>query len=100
MLEENQILQKLDELTELVTAQKLLWKEVLNFTEAAQYLDLSHSYLYQMVSKEVIPCYKPNGKKLYFNRLELDEWLLSNKQRSSREIEKMADELFTEKRRA
>jgi hypothetical protein len=37
-----------------------------------------------------VPCYKPNGKKIYFNRKELDEWLLSNKQSSQEEIEQQA----------
>jgi excisionase family DNA binding protein len=65
---------------------------VLNFNETAEYLEVSHSHLYKLTSTATIPAYKPNGKKLYFNRKELDVWLLSNKQVSTDEIGRQADE--------
>lgn len=80
---QQQLLQN-EELKKLLVQQQLR-KEALTFTEAALYLNLSESYLYQMVSQQKIPSYKPNGKKLYFSRIELDKWLLSNKQNSLKE---------------
>ena len=56
----------------MLTEQNMLKKDVLNFTETAIYLEVSHSHLYKLTSNGVIPCYKPNGKKLYFKRSELD----------------------------
>jgi len=81
------IIQKLDSIERMLTEQNMLQKEVLTFNEAAIYLEVSHSHLYKMTSTGVIPSYKPNGKKLYFNRKELDSWLLSNRQSSQEEIE-------------
>lgn len=86
------LFEKLESIEKLLLEQSLLKKEVLNFTETALYLEVSHSHLYKLTSSGVVPAYKPNGKKLYFNRKELDEWLLSNKQVSADEIEQQANE--------
>jgi excisionase family DNA binding protein len=81
------ILQEVRELKKLIYEQNMLQKEVLNFNEAAIYLEVSHSHLYKLTSTGTIPSYKPNGKKLYFNRQELNQWLMSNRQASVSEIE-------------
>ena len=54
-------------------------KEVLTSDEAAQYTGISKSYLYKLTMLQKIPHYKPMGKMCYFNRLELEAWLQSNK---------------------
>ena len=79
-MSEDFIIQKLESIERMLSEQNMLKKEVLNFNEAAIYLEVSHSHLYKLTSTSTIPAYKPNGKKLYFNRHELDEWLLSNRQ--------------------
>lgn len=84
------IIQKLESIEKMLTEQNMLQKEVLNFNEAAIYLEVSHSHLYKLTSTSKIPAYKPNGKKLYFNRLELNDWLLSNRQTSIAEIQERA----------
>ena len=86
------IFQKLESIEKMLTEQNMLKKEVLNFNEAAIYLEVSHSHLYKLTSTSKIPSYKPNGKKLYFNRQELNEWLLSNRQISTAEIEEQANQ--------
>lgn len=53
-------------------------KEVLTTTEASSYLGISESYLYKLTSMKQIPHYKPNGKLMYFNRLELCDWAMKN----------------------
>ena len=83
----------------MLTEQNMLKKEVLTFNEAAIYLEVSHSLLYKMTSTKLIPAYKPNGKKLYFNRKELDNWLLSNKQLSQEEIGQQAANYLIKKGR-
>ncbi len=93
------ILTKLESIEQMLTEQTMLKKEVLTFNETAIYLEVSHSHLYKMTSTGVIPSYKPNGKKLYFNRKELDAWLLSNKQLSKEEIEKEAANYLIKKGR-
>ena len=94
------IVQKLESIERMLTEQNLLKKEVLTFNEAAIYLEVSHSHLYKMTSAAVVPSYKPNGKKLYFNRKELDDWLMSNKQLSHEEIEQQTASFQLKKGRA
>jgi excisionase family DNA binding protein len=97
---EDLILQKLANIEMMLQEQNLLRKDVLNLNEACSYLDLSASHLYKMTSQKQIPHFCPQGKKLYFKRAELDEWLQRNRQSSSDEIETMAaNYLLTNKRR-
>jgi len=86
-MSESYIIQKLESIEKKLFEQNMLQKEVLNFNEAAVYLEVSHSHLYKLTSTGTIPAYKPNGKKLYFNRQELNKWLLSNRQTSLSDIE-------------
>lgn len=73
------ILEVLEQIKIIITEQNLLKKEVFNLSEAAKFLDLSESHLYKLTSKQMIPHSCPQGKKLYFNRRELEEWLQTNK---------------------
>jgi excisionase family DNA binding protein len=93
------IYQKLESIEKMLIEQNLLKKDVLNFIEAALYLDVSHSHLYKLTSTGAIPCYKPNGKKVYFNRQELDTWLLRKRQTTSDEIEQQAADYLLKKGR-
>ncbi len=65
-------------------------KEVLTFEEAAIYMGVAKSYLYKQTANKVIPHYKPNGKMVYFNRLELEAWLQSNRVTPTDEVEQQA----------
>lgn len=69
--------------------QKLLisQKEVLTIDEVGAYTGLSKSYLYKLTSTNQIPFYKPNNKMVYFNRVEIEEWLLQNRMKTVSEIE-------------
>ena len=76
----NAIERKLDELA-------VANKEVLNLKEAARYLNVSCSHLYKLTYSKQIPHYKPRGKQVYFEKRELDKWLLQNRQTTKAEIE-------------
>lgn len=54
-------------------------KKVLNIVDLSNYTGISTSYLYKLTSENKIPYYKPNGKNLYFDKDEVDTWLLRNK---------------------
>ena len=95
----DEILKRLEIIEKHVLDQNLILKQVLNFAEAAKYLELSHSHLYKLTSSGTIPFYKPNGKKLYFNRAELDEWLLRNRNSTKDEIEQRAADYLIKKGR-
>ena len=58
--------------------------------EAAAYLDISVSYLYKLTHKNLIPHYKPNGKKIFFLKSELNKWLLRNRRSSLDELDQKA----------
>jgi excisionase family DNA binding protein len=84
------ILSKLERIEKLLETQQAMQKQVLNFNDTCIYLELSQSHLYKLTSTGSIPHYKPNGKKLYFKREELDTWLLRNRSNSIDEVEQEA----------
>lgn len=90
-MSDQEISNKLESIERMLKEQNMLKKEVLNFGEAAIYLELSHSHLYKLTSRATIAHYKPNGKKIYFKREELDAWLLSNRTSTTQEILEEAD---------
>ena len=62
----------------------------MNFNDLAAYTGLSKSYLYKLSSKGILPCYKPMGKVLFFDKEEIDLFLKQNKSTSAKEIESQA----------
>jgi excisionase family DNA binding protein len=87
---EDIIIQKLNNIEKLLESQSLLQKEVLNFNEACQYLDISQSHLYKLTSTKQVPHFCPQGKRLYFKRTELDDWLQRNRKSAADEIDQAA----------
>ena len=57
----------------------LTTKKVLTFDEAARYMGMSKSCLYKMTSQKIVPHYKPNGKMIFFEREEIEKWILRSK---------------------
>ena len=72
-------------------------KEVLTSDETAAYLGISKSYLYKLTMRRQIPNYKPMGKMCYFNRLELEQWLQSNRVATDSEISQKAQSYCMQK---
>lgn len=93
----DEILIRLAEIHKMIESQGILTKEVLNFNETCSYLELSQSHLYKLTSNGTIPYYKPNGKKIYFRRSELDTWLLRNRTDSQAEIDQRAADYLIKK---
>lgn len=62
-------------------------KDVMTLQEVASYSGYSKNYIYQLVHKRLIPAHKPpNGKKLFFSKTEIEEWLLSRKLQTVSEL--------------
>lgn len=61
------------------------------FEEAAEYLNISKSYLYRLTSKSIIAHFKPGGKKIFFDRKDLDRYLQRNRVSSIEEIRRDVD---------
>ena len=75
-----------------------LLKDALTFNEASMLLDLSKSYLYKLTHSRQIPHYKPNGKKIYFKRSDLENWLFRNRVSTANELEQQAEKLISKER--
>ena len=95
----DQIFEKLNQIESKLDEQALLQKSVLNFSEATRYLAISPSHLYKLTSTRQIPHFCPQGKKLYFNRHELDRWLLSHRHDTLEEIQQQAADYLVKKGR-
>lgn len=54
-------------------------KNVLSIDDVVLLTGLSKSYLYRLTSTKQIPYYKPNGKLAYFDRKEIEKWMLQGR---------------------
>jgi excisionase family DNA binding protein len=52
-------------------------KSVFTLSECSDYTGLSNSCLYKLTSTKMIPFYCPRGKMVYFQKSEIDAWLLT-----------------------
>lgn len=56
---------------------RICFKRVLTLEEAVEYTGLKKSCLYKLTHTRSIPHSKPNGKNIFFDRIELEEWMMS-----------------------
>lgn len=59
-------------------------KTYLSAREAAQYIGYSVRYVYTLAALNVLPHYTPNGGRIIFSRVELDEWIKNNGKRQGK----------------
>jgi len=57
-------------------------KKVLSFDDALEITGFKASYLYKLTSTNSIPHSKPLGGKIFFDRDEIEAWILNHKQES------------------
>lgn len=60
--------------------------ETFSIKEAANFLKLKLTTMYEKTSRKLIPHFK-KGNKLYFNRTELEEWIKKGKVKTASDIE-------------
>ena len=72
-----------------LTQVKNIIPDILDVKQAAEFLRLKITTLYEKTSEKTIPHFK-KGKKLYFKRDELQEWVLEGKVKTNDEIESQA----------
>ena len=86
--------EELREVADLLTASVLIaQKEVLSASEAATYMNVSLSHLYKLTAERKVPHFKPMGKMVYFNRLELEKWLQTQRVATNEELEQQAQKM-------
>ena len=93
-MQTEQVLERLCKIESLLLSQKTIF----NFEEMAAYTGLSKSYLYKLTSTGGIPCYKPRAKHIYFNKSEIDQWLMKNRKATTEELEEKATAYLTSKK--
>ena len=72
-------------------------KNVLNLDEVCIHTGLSKSHIYKLTCYGKIPFYK-KSKHLYFDRVEIENWLKENRFKSSDELDKEAATYVTLKK--
>ncbi|MFV8327922.1 helix-turn-helix domain-containing protein [Flavobacterium sp. ZS1P14] len=78
-------LEHLEKLIEQISDSRETKDELLNVEEASKLLDLSVATIYSKVCKKEIPVNK-QGKRIYFYRNELMEWIKSGRVKTYLEI--------------
>lgn len=71
--------------------QKLSKEEIISLSEAAKFLNVSKSCIYKITSQKQIPHYVPGGKKIYFRKEDLENWILKSKVDSVMETESITE---------
>lgn len=79
---------RLDRIEAVLASQR---SKPLTLKEAAKYLDVSESYLYQLTSSGKIPHFKSaGGKRISFLESDLKAWLLAHRVMTQAEIDSQA----------
>ena len=68
-------------------------KAVLTTRELAVYTGWSLSYIYKLTMSNTIPYSKPNGKTCFFDREEIERYLMSARVQSQAEVEVEAQKI-------
>lgn len=87
-------LQKQDERLKNIENLLTLTKTVLNLDEVCKLTNLSKSHIYKLTCWGKIPFYK-QAKHLFFDRIEIENWLKENRFKSSIELQKEAATFVT-----
>lgn len=87
MEEYKNILLRLDEIEKLA---KLSYKRALNIDDVSLLTGLSKSHIYRLTCSHQIPHYKPSAKALYFEKSEIEHWMLQNRVTPKAEAESTA----------
>lgn len=85
-MKQDSILEKLTNLETLIQQTD----KPFSMNEACHHLNISKSFLYKLTHRREIPFFKPNGKKIYFLKTDLNNWLLRNRVSSNEELEQEA----------
>ena len=96
------ILERLDRIEKAISNLKtensiVAESKPMNLKEVVAYMGTSTSAIYKLTSTAEIPHYKL-GKKLFFKKEEIDEWIYANKVKTRQDIENEANEYIARKR--
>jgi excisionase family DNA binding protein len=95
----NEIKEMLAEIVDLLSTQNLNGKDILSVEEAAKMLNVSKAHIYRLTQNRELPYFCPAGKKYYFRREDLSNYLTRNRTASAEELEAQANKFINRKRR-
>lgn len=95
----NEIKELLVEIVDLLSTQNLNEKDILSVEDAAKVLGVSKAHIYRLTQNRELPYFCPAGKKYYFRREDLTNYLTRNRTASTIEIEAQANKFINRKRR-
>lgn len=65
-------------------------KRALTVEDVALLAGITKRTVYRLTNSNRIPYYRPNGKEIYFDREEVEKWLLSNRHATDKELSSLA----------
>ncbi len=93
---ENQIikrLEKIEQCNERIEYYTMIAaKNVLNIDDVAFLTGFSRSWIYKLTSEKKIPYYKHNNKQIFFDRVEIENWLKEVKVATTADIDLAASQ--------
>ncbi len=90
MDKQDEILRGIDELKYCLSNLSSQSKTFLDINEAARYLKITKSSLYKKTANKDLIYYQPSGKKILFEKKDLDDFIIKGRQTSREELEKEA----------
>ena len=82
MMSTKNFIKTMDGINMVLSIQKMISKEVLNFNEARLYLQISQTRLRKLANNGEIPCMRTGKRKMHFNSKDLQTWLSKNELKS------------------
>ena len=82
----NDLEQKIDELVKLIRLQNTLQKDVLDIEDAVLFTGYKKSTLYKKCHVGELAYYKPSGKKIFFKKQDLQDFIFQYRIKSNKEI--------------
>ena len=71
--------------------------KIMTTKTVAAYLSVTTSCIYKLTSSREIP-HSKRGKRLYFQKNEIDNWVMENKCLTNKDIKDMADDYLSKRR--
>lgn len=73
------------------TSRGIIIPEIMNVKEVSSYLSITPSAIYKLTSTREIP-HSKRGKRLYFQKDEINDWIIQHKQYTNDDIERMSSD--------
>lgn len=96
-----QLLIKLDSIERLLQTNsnnEVVEDQLFTIKQASQYAHLSVPTFYGLVHRNAVPCMK-KGKRLYFSKQELTEWIKEGKRKTSAQLGIEAEAIISKRKK-